>query len=152
MPVLEPAEVADPIIFSNIGSLPTKFLPLHRSNLFEDNAVDPASYSMATVKELPSIDDEKTLQSLFTQVVYYEAQGATFVPYRRPTFVTSSAFAQRTNQPTRAAASAAAVASGADMGSALPLPPGWDERRTKAGKLYYANSVMKSTTWTRPKF
>lgn len=30
------------------------------------------------------------------------------------------------------------------------LPPGWEERRTANGRLYYVNHVTRSTQWIRP--
>ncbi|XP_072382780.1 E3 ubiquitin-protein ligase SMURF2 [Diabrotica undecimpunctata] len=30
------------------------------------------------------------------------------------------------------------------------LPPGWEERRTPTGRLYYVNHITKSTQWIRP--
>lgn len=30
------------------------------------------------------------------------------------------------------------------------LPPGWEERRTENGRLYYVNHLSRSTQWTKP--
>lgn len=30
------------------------------------------------------------------------------------------------------------------------LPPGWEERRTQNGRLYYVNHVTRSTQWVKP--
>lgn len=30
------------------------------------------------------------------------------------------------------------------------LPPGWEERRTSAGRLFYVNHHTKTTQWVRP--
>jgi hypothetical protein len=32
-----------------------------------------------------------------------------------------------------------------------PLPPGWEERRTPKGKIYYVDHNTRTTTWERPK-
>jgi hypothetical protein len=32
------------------------------------------------------------------------------------------------------------------------LPPGWEERRTPDGKVFYVDHNTKSTSWTRPAF
>jgi hypothetical protein len=137
VPVLEPELMSDPIIFSDISNLPTKFLPIQRSNMFSD-AVDPVSFSVANQRELPSCD-ETQVKSLFTQVMYFEAKGATFVPYNRPTFITAN-----NNVPGLPAQQQHLLA------SQEALPAAWEERKTPAGKVYYANKLTKTTTWTRP--
>ncbi|KAG8198980.1 hypothetical protein JTE90_001780 [Oedothorax gibbosus] len=38
-----------------------------------------------------------------------------------------------------------------DTDSEDELPPGWDERATLDGKVYYANHVSKSTQWSHPR-
>lgn len=30
------------------------------------------------------------------------------------------------------------------------LPPGWEERRTESGRIYYVNHVTRTTQWVRP--
>lgn len=34
----------------------------------------------------------------------------------------------------------------------LPLPSGWEEKRTRTGRRYFVNHNNKSTTWTDPRF
>lgn len=31
------------------------------------------------------------------------------------------------------------------------LPPGWEERRTQTGRLYYVNHITRSTQWIKPR-
>ncbi|KAK9887769.1 hypothetical protein WA026_000084 [Henosepilachna vigintioctopunctata] len=38
----------------------------------------------------------------------------------------------------------------ADVGAVGDLPPGWEERRTTNGRLYYVNHITRSTQWVRP--
>lgn len=30
------------------------------------------------------------------------------------------------------------------------LPPGWEERRTQSGRIYYVNHITRSTQWVKP--
>lgn len=32
----------------------------------------------------------------------------------------------------------------------LPLPDGWEERKTENGRLYYVNHKTKTTQWVKP--
>lgn len=35
-------------------------------------------------------------------------------------------------------------------GNSDDLPPGWEERRTQNGRLYYVNHMTRSTQWIKP--
>jgi hypothetical protein len=38
-----------------------------------------------------------------------------------------------------------------ELESDQPLPPGWEEKRTPKGKVYYVDHNTRTTTWDRPK-
>lgn len=38
-----------------------------------------------------------------------------------------------------------------DSDSEDELPPGWEERVTTDGSVYYANHLTKNTQWTHPR-
>lgn len=37
------------------------------------------------------------------------------------------------------------------LGIVKPLPPGWEQKQTPKGKLYYVDHKTKTTTWERPR-
>jgi len=44
----------------------------------------------------------------------------------------------------------AVVDSSGHITTQAELPPGWEERRTMAGRPYYVNHNTKTTQWNRP--
>lgn len=44
----------------------------------------------------------------------------------------------------------AVVDSSGHISSPEDLPPGWEERKTLAGRLYYVNHNTKTTHWMKP--
>ena len=172
VPVLQPAGMSDPVIMTSVAHLPQKFLPITRSVLLNDKSkADPENYCAAKVSEFPAEAGvtENTLNSLFTQVRYFEEKLApAYVPMVKPSFDAPALVLPMTAvapgghvpngapvvQPVQPPISRAGFDSVAALTSAqqqpLLLPEGWVQKTDPHGKVYYANTVTKTTTWTRP--
>ena len=142
VPIVHPVDLVDPIIMSDVSNLPEQFLPLSRgSQSFSHERFDPSVFSVVNLGEFSNINNETSLQSLFTQVKYFEKKETSYVPYAKAVQPGISA----TKQGGGVVQMDSIVAHDKKV-----LPPGWKERKSPEGKVYYANSATEKTQWNFP--
>ncbi|CAM9375034.1 unnamed protein product, partial [Chrysoparadoxa australica] len=155
VPLVKPAALVDPLFGIDVGGLPEnaqKYLPLRMGGYYNAERL-----SMNTEALIPDLSEGQRAK-LFATVKYYTAGDETLKAAEGGGFLVS-------NQPggyvpTKGVgsgqwSSAVAMPAGlfevqASHPSQDGLPPGWEQRQTETGRVYYVNHAQQSTQWARP--